>query len=590
MLKMKSLITFILSVIIVTGIASQDPDYSNKMIQRFKMQMEYSESEDATFHDKLWLTPFLHEVYKNNDKMSTDLEFLIQEFLEHKHEYFIGTELIAYYKHYAVHYTIDGTEEENVSPVDNNFNDIPDYIDTVLMLFGDEISTLLHHELGYMIPPKDTNGFYNIYISSAEMSGGVLGFTRINDRIGDNPNSTDVIEQNSCTSTIYLRNTYSNFGNTFEYLRNTAVHEYKHAIQFGYNYRMETWFMEMCATYIETVAYPEDKVNFDHMKNFFDYPDVALDVEDYDFLIPELYHGHWYSTWVFAKFLTEHTNDTIIRNLYEQDNSLSHITFLDILLNYDWNTDFSDVFTQFIITNRLMVSDPEYYPYTYEDAESYDEYIRSHGGYRYENDLIFNGSQILYNSRIRGNQRLMRLSSEYIKLTSDQPFKISMEPEYNDNELSMVLVKLNSADSSVVVHHPHVSNYISTIEVTNPDDYTNYIIVIIREDQDEPWIFSAYYDLQIDELVVQNTIYNKYIDNLKVFPNPADDFIVLDSDVSEEYEIEVYDVFGKLVYSEHSINLNEKLINTSGLQEGAYIINIKKGNAVIMKKTIFVSH
>ncbi len=591
---MKRVFLFIILVIIAIYSNSQDPDYSAKLLQKYKDMMEYSSSKDATFHDKLWLTPFLLEAERNLDRLTNDLALLIEEYIKKAGGFFTGDENITYYKNFAFHYTINSEEEENVSPVDNNGNNIPDYIDTMMYIFGNEVITLLHDELGYIIPPGDSNDLYHIYVSGANMGGGTLGFTRVTyeDYVGDNPNSPDVIEENAYRSTIYLRNTYDNYDEPLEYLRNTAVHEYMHAIQFGYNRDMETWFMEMCATYIESVAYPDDKTYYDYLDHFFSYPDIALNIEDNELLAPKHARGHWYSTWIFAKFLTEHTNDTIIKDLYVQSNDSSMIGVIDTVLRTRWQSNLREIFRQFIIANRFMTSDTAFSPYTYLNAESYDEYMMLHGGYKYEKDLYFTGTPVSFNSGIWGNLRLMRISADYFTIDTDQPFLITMECLLSYDELDIVLLKINNNNNTLEIENSQLISGNPTIEITNPEDYTDYILALIREDFDERAVFSAYYDIDITQPQPQAAAPLIPGNSSKVFPNPADDFVVIDLDAKdiEEYEIEIYDVFGRLIFKEHSTNLNDRLINTSTLPEGVYIINIRKGNDLLMNRTFFITH
>jgi hypothetical protein len=71
-----------------------------------------------------------------------------------------------------------------------------------------------------------------------------------------------------------------------------------------------------------------------------------------------------------------------------------------------------------------------------------------------------------------------------------------------------------------------------------------------------------------------------------IYPNPANDFIYLNFKNPFEGEINIYDVVGRLVYSEEIQNQNLKQINIHSLNKGIYIVvarNIKRGTSKNLK-------
>ena len=72
------------------------------------------------------------------------------------------------------------------------------------------------------------------------------------------------------------------------------------------------------------------------------------------------------------------------------------------------------------------------------------------------------------------------------------------------------------------------------------------------------------------------------INGISIYPNPADNIISIDGDYTT---LDIYDVFGKLVYT----TKNDKTINTTLLQNGVYFIDADTENGNIVKK-IIVSH
>ena len=72
------------------------------------------------------------------------------------------------------------------------------------------------------------------------------------------------------------------------------------------------------------------------------------------------------------------------------------------------------------------------------------------------------------------------------------------------------------------------------------------------------------------------------INGISIYPNPADNIISIDGKYTT---LDIYDVFGKLVYT----TKNDKTINTTLLQNGVYFIDADTENGNIVKK-IIISH
>ncbi len=72
------------------------------------------------------------------------------------------------------------------------------------------------------------------------------------------------------------------------------------------------------------------------------------------------------------------------------------------------------------------------------------------------------------------------------------------------------------------------------------------------------------------------------INGISIYPNPADNIISIDG---KYITLDIYDVFGKLVYT----TKNDKTINTTLLQNGVYFIDADTENGNLVKK-IIISH
>jgi len=77
---------------------------------------------------------------------------------------------------------------------------------------------------------------------------------------------------------------------------------------------------------------------------------------------------------------------------------------------------------------------------------------------------------------------------------------------------------------------------------------------------------------------------NNSIDKITIYPNPARDIIHLKGLTNNETEIRIFDIFGKLAYSQ---NKNNKDIDVSQLNSGIYLLSISnQGRRRIQKLVI----
>lgn len=72
--------------------------------------------------------------------------------------------------------------------------------------------------------------------------------------------------------------------------------------------------------------------------------------------------------------------------------------------------------------------------------------------------------------------------------------------------------------------------------------------------------------------------------NVKIYPNPANDFINIESNVNEITEVALYDILGKKVLSQNKLTNNR--LDISNLTRGVYFIKINSNGNSITKKII----
>ena len=218
--------------------------------------------------------------------------------------------------------------------------------------------------MGFEFPPtdyQDTNSNkYDIYI--VNLPTGYFGLTYT---------SNAAIDDASCSSFIKMRNSYNDptFGDhtELENIKVTAVHEFFHAIQFGYNCFERLWFMEATAVWSEDELYNDINDMYRYMPSWFSSVEKPIDSED----------SHMYGSFIYFQYIDEHLGGRkTIKNCWEESRKNADpnqdISFYSIdraLKQY--NSSFKQSFTNMRIANRVMSNDISAGIYRYEEAADY---------------------------------------------------------------------------------------------------------------------------------------------------------------------------------------------------------------------------
>lgn len=139
-------------------------------------------------------------------------------------------------------------------------------------------------------------------------------------------------------------------GNWYETM---ALHEFNHALQFGYGYGPEFWYWEATATYIEEQVLPNSNWWSTYVVGYSDNPHIAFsasDPQDYDIF----YHMYGMSIWGFH--LDEYTGDTdLIRQTWEYVATENGYDDLDVQdLTEAVGVDFPAAYEDFVARNTVM--------------------------------------------------------------------------------------------------------------------------------------------------------------------------------------------------------------------------------------------
>lgn len=171
---------------------------------------------------------------------------------------------------FRINYDVTGPDA--VPSLDANTNGIPDWVDETALAF--ERSYRLEVDtMGYREPLSfSLLGQYDIYILDLN---NLYGYTETVSQVTSNPDTY--------TSAIYIENDYSEgfYTHGYDALRVTCGHEFFHAIQFSYHFRLsDAWYYELSSTWMEDVTYDDVNDYYAYLPGYFNNPSISLDETD----------------------------------------------------------------------------------------------------------------------------------------------------------------------------------------------------------------------------------------------------------------------------------------------------------------------
>ena len=181
-------------------------------------------------------------------------------------------------------------------PSDENSDGIPDAVVRLLSVFEEARRFLLDH-LGYREPPGRVP--YPLYV------------VRRRGYVHAAPGGAE----QSRASYIAVPAHLVQHGVSGLALRAFAVHEYMHAIQYGYNSDAPSWIMEATAAWVEDLFIDEADPNHRYVRWFVPYPRLGL---------TSVGEAHEYGAFLFLQFLTERVGGGsvagagLVRELWER--------------------------------------------------------------------------------------------------------------------------------------------------------------------------------------------------------------------------------------------------------------------------------
>jgi hypothetical protein len=517
---------------------------------------------------------------------------------------------------FRFHYTLSG--EDAVSYLDNDQNAIPDYIDSILVIF-DNINSIDFDSLGYNRPPSDEwytnqeNGgsdHYDVYIFN--LDPGFYGYVQAENYAqqddiinrGDNEYS-DFEENNAMVSFMALRNNYDGFPNDeINNVKVTSAHEFFHAIQYGYDGWEFGWAKEATATWMEELIYDEINDCYQYLEDFLESPELSFSYDT----------DRGYGSYIYFSYITDNwANNDFVRKFWE--NSIQYDSFIqdysiDELLSTlnDYELDFEIITRNFLIANGLLSAEEIYSPNAYDEANDFplnypnlDEEIHLSG-----NDTTISISAgtgtfaaqyylITIDSLLSWNESAccidIELTTQYDPDTNIIAFLTSIEkrPFLSETDISVspnLSIDPVGLDSLILV----VSGF-------------NYNYSIVSEYGDIEW-GDIQYELSISTLELLNvsnqrtTIPNTFSLHQN-YPNPFNGKTVIRYDLPSESDVEIaiYDLKGQLIKQlmnhsktpgTHQVYWNGENSVGNNVSTGHYLYSIKQKNKIMTKKMIYV--
>jgi hypothetical protein len=446
--------------------------------------------------------------------------------------------------HFRIHYDLTGTNA--VDNTDSNGDTVPDYIGTIASVF-EEVYNHEINELGFSPPPIDRGAggsdAYDIYVVSTN----AYGWTWYDALIGDNNNSTET-ENNAYSSYLWMRNNYDSYqflhNTELENIQVTAGHEFFHAIQLGYDGDEEIWLMESTATWMEEETYDDVNDCYQYMIPWFENPYVSLN---------SLSGLHRYGSFILFKYIDEHLGGPdIIKNTWEQSRILDSndddysIQSVDQALKSN-NYTFKKALNNMAIANQILSSDNSAGQYSYEEAIGYHNYRE----FSYFDTLsiqlgIHDSLNFIkgFSTNIISNN-LQQYGSQYIKINSADPVRVSIKKPVGDND------PLNDLTLHTIAKSNSGGYDVQTGQILNIDPGLNneWIYAVIVADDSEGLNYN--YDLSFTD-GTKNT--NTEFTITHQFPNPFNSSITIKLEVitPQNIDLVIYDVLGKkinIIYS-----------------------------------------
>jgi hypothetical protein len=204
-------------------------------------------------------------------------------------------------EHFVVHYTLEGDDATT-----------PDYAQYVAEVM-EQTRDFQINQLGWTPPVPDNDGLYDVYLANV-LDEGILGYVQPEGPGDDNPFSEE-IEESATSSYMVIDNDFAEDTRPQytpeELALTTAVHEFNHSIQFGYEAGEPMfWYYEATATWMETQGAGEAQDATGYVFDNFASPEICLGNKDGTYM-----YGEWTLIQSMVDFFGPQVVEELWRNI-----------------------------------------------------------------------------------------------------------------------------------------------------------------------------------------------------------------------------------------------------------------------------------
>jgi hypothetical protein len=277
-------------------------------------------------------------------------------------------------EHFTIRYSKEAGDANSVPAADVNANSVPDYIDTLASI-AEHVWDAEINVRNFPQPlSADVDGRFPIYVFKI---GENYGVTYSDSLLGDNPRTYPRFETNAYSSYITVRNEYAAIGpaslSEVDKLAITVAHEFFHAIVNGMDNLAPRWINESTSSWMEDEVYDNANQIVDYLPSWFQRPEVPLDASNWGADTVFKANNHWYGSWIFIRYLSEHVGGTpIVRDIWDSiasgPNYPNERSIASLKSNLSRRgTTLPNIFADFAAANYLKTASP----YNYREGATY---------------------------------------------------------------------------------------------------------------------------------------------------------------------------------------------------------------------------
>ena len=299
--------------------------------------------------------------------------------------------------HFRIHYVNTTSDAPDLTDM-GGVSGVPDYVEKVGELF-EEVYDFEMTEMGYQAPLPDQglggDDRFDVYLKDIDILG-YIGIAIPENANAGSPSYGYMYLDNDFAN--YLASGQANFPIEVE-IKATAAHEFHHCVQFGYESLPDIWLAEGTSIWIENEILPEYNSHLTYGR-VFDSPGTPLNCSN------DTHWTHWYSRWIWNKFLAERYGQDIIRKIWEAYANVDALLALKKGLQV-YQTNLDDAFADYTARNYTRV---RRYAFSLQIGEPYNE------GAGYPEMTIENGDNPHSSYPVPAETlSLNRLSAQYMK-------------------------------------------------------------------------------------------------------------------------------------------------------------------------------